>query len=518
MNSPRLISCPAGLRPAFRPLIVVALALTTAVAPLQAQLKDPVRTHQGLLAGRPGKDPAVMVFKGVPFAAPPVGDLRWKAPQPPASWTGVRQADQFGPSPIQTIVEGKIPWTHEFMAHGAISEDCLYLNVWTPAKSPGDKLPVFVWVYGGGYNEGSSMIDVYNGEGLAKKGLVFVNLNYRVGPFGFFAHPELTRESGVNASGNQGVLDVLAALKWVQTNIAAFGGDPGNVTLAGQSAGSGIVHALVTSPLGKGLIHRAILQSGPALGTAAATSTLAAHEASWVAYGETQGAKNLAELRALPWQRINPAAATSVGETVPAAPAPAQTGAAAPAAGGRGGRGGRGGLVIDHYVINAPANDIYAAGQQLDIPMLAGANAQDLGNLGNQSANLQWARNRSATGKAPSYLYYFTRALPGPRSATEGAFHTGEVPYMLNSLGMIPDRPITDQDRKIADMAAQYWANFARTGNPNGAGLPKWESFAENPDKVLEIGDNMGMVVPPAPAPRAGAAPAAPVPGPASAK
>jgi para-nitrobenzyl esterase len=514
MNASCLAPGPAGFRPVIRSLIVAALALAAAGSPLLAQLKDNVRTQQGLVAGQPGKDPAIMVFKGLPFAAPPVGDLRWRAPQPPASWTGVRQADKFGPSPIQTIVEGKVPWTHEFMAHGAISEDCLYLNVWTPAKAPGDRLPVFVWVYGGGYNEGSSMIDVYNGEGLAKKGLVFVNLNYRVGPFGFFAHPELTKESGVNASGNQGALDVLAALKWVQANIAAFGGDPGNVTLAGQSAGSGIVHALVTSPLGKGLFHKAILQSGPALGTAAATSTLAAHEASWMAYGEAQGAKTLAELRALPWQQINPAAATSVGAALPA-PAPAAP--AVPPAAATGGRGGRGGLVIDHYVINAPANDMYAAGQQMDIPMLAGANAQDLGNLGSQAANLQWAKNRSATGKAASYLYYFTRPLPGPRSATEGAFHTGEVPYVLNSLGMIPDRPITDQDRRIADLAAQYWANFARTGNPNAPGLPPWESFSENPDKVMEIGDNMGMITPPAPAARAGATGgAAPAAAPAS--
>ena len=309
MNVATPVPCSVRLRLAPRAVLVATLAFAAASTAL-AQLKDNVRTQQGLVAGRPGTDPSIMVFKGLPFAAPPVGDLRWKAPQPPASWTGVRQADKFGPSPIQTITEGRAPWTHEFMAHGAISEDCLYLNVWTPAKTANDKLPVFVWVYGGGYSEGSSMIDVYNGEGLAKKGLVFVNLNYRVGPFGFFAHPELTKESGVNASGNQGALDAIAALKWVQANIAAFGGDPSNVTLAGQSAGSGIVHTLVTSPLGKGLFHKAILQSGPALGTAGAMATLAAQQASWVAYGEAQGAKTLAELRALPWQQINPAAAT----------------------------------------------------------------------------------------------------------------------------------------------------------------------------------------------------------------
>ena len=516
MNSSYSTHC--SVRPRFIPraltLFLSALLLVTAAVPIRAQLQGPVRTQQGLVAGQPGKDARIIVFKGIPFAAPPVGPLRWKAPQPPASWEGIRQADKFGPSPIQTIVEGRAPWTHEFMTHGAISEDCLYLNVWTPAKTAGDKLPVFVWAYGGGYTEGSGAVDVYNGEGLARKGVVFVNFNYRVGQFGFFAHSELTQESGVHASGNQGVLDALAALKWVQANIAAFGGDPGNVTFAGQSAGSGVVHSLVTSPLGKGLFHKAILQSGPALGTA--TTALAAQETSGAQYGESMGAKSLAELRALLWQRINPAAATSVGASLPA---PAAS-AAAPAAGARSGRGGRGGLVIDRYVINASANEIYAAGQQIDIPMIGGGTAQDLGNFGSGAINLQWAKNRSATGKAPSYVYLFTHALPGPRAAQEGAFHSSEIPYVLDSLGMIPDRPLTDADRKLADIAAQYWVNFAKTGNPNSPGLPTWASTAENPDMVMELGDHMGMIPPPAAPARAGrgagAAPAVPAPPPAA--
>ena len=465
-------------------IVVVGFFAIAPVPALHAQLKDPVRTQQGLVAGVTSADSAITVFKGIPYAAPPVGALRWRAPQPAAAWSGVRAADKFGPSPIQTVVEGRVPWTHEFMTHGSISEDCLYLNVWTPAKTAADKLPVFVWVYGGGYNEGSGAVDVYNGEGLARKGVVFVSFNYRVNRFGFFAHPELTKESGVNASGNQGLLDALAALKWVQANIEAFGGDPGSVTVAGQSAGSGIVHSLVTSPLARGLIHRAILQSGPAIGTA--TTTLAAQEASGTQFAQSMGATSLADLRKLSWQQINPAAAATVGEAAPA------TNPATNAAGGR--RGSRGGLVIDHYAINASANEIYAAGQQLDIPMIGGGTAQDLGNFGSPAVNLQWARNRSAKGKAPSYVYLFTHALPGPRAAQEGAFHSGEIPYVLNSLGMIRDRPFTDTDRKIADITSQYWVNFARTGNPNGSGLPRWDSTADQPEMVMELGENSRMI------------------------
>jgi para-nitrobenzyl esterase len=479
---------------------------------LGAALKEPVRVQEGLLAGVPAIDPSITAFKGIPFAAPPVGNLRWKAPQAAAKWEGIRPADKFGPSPIQrSVVESK-PWTHEFMTHGDLSEDCLYLNVWTPAKAPAEKLPVFVWIYGGGYTEGSGAVDVYNGEGLARKGLVTVTINYRVGAFGFLAHPELTAESGYNASGNYGILDTVAALKWVQANIAAFGGDPGNVTIAGQSAGSGITQVLLLSPLGKGLFHRAILESGPALGVG--TSRLADQEAAGVAFGAARGAHSLAEMRALTSQQIFRA---------PAAPAPAPTPAAAPAAGttaaaaapaARGGRGGvRSGPFIDGYVLTAPAAEIFAAGKHNDVPVIGGGNARDSGALGSMPVTLQWAATRNAMSRTPSYAYYFTHVLPGPDSAKDGAFHTSEVPYALNTLFM-SDRPFTDADHKVAAMMSQYWANFAKTGNPNGPGLPRWLNTAEAGGQVMELGDNMGMIDPPGPA--VPAAPATPAPTPAA--
>lgn len=243
--------------------LLLLLMAGAAAVPLSGATRS-VRTRSGVLDGVPGRNPEVTVFKGIPYAAPPIGELRWKAPEPAASWQDVRHADAFGPNCMQNIVQERKPWTYEFMAHGAVSEDCLYLNVWTTARG-GDRRPVFVYIYGGGFTEGSGSVPVYDGEGLAKKGLVVVTFNYRVGPFGFLAHPELTKESGRNASGNYGLLDQVAALQWIHDNIAAFGGDAGRVTIAGQSAGGMSVLALIASPLAKGLFHRAIDQSGGAI-------------------------------------------------------------------------------------------------------------------------------------------------------------------------------------------------------------------------------------------------------------
>jgi para-nitrobenzyl esterase len=204
---------------------------------LSAAITQPVKVEGGLVSGVPGTDVSIMAFRGIPFAAPPVGDLRWRAPKPVAAWQGVRTADKFSASCIQNVVRERKPWTYEFMTHGAISEDCLYLNVWTAAKSAAEKRPVYVYLYGGGFSEGSAAVPVYDGEGLAKKGLVVVTINYRVGVLGFLAHPELSRESDRQASGNYGLMDQIAALRWVRENIAHFGGDENRVTVAGQSAG-----------------------------------------------------------------------------------------------------------------------------------------------------------------------------------------------------------------------------------------------------------------------------------------
>jgi para-nitrobenzyl esterase len=235
---------------------VMALIVGMAATGAAAQVNTELRTTAGLVQGATGTGTGIRVFKNIPFAAPPVGDLRWQPPRPAASWEGVRQATEFGPRCLQGPIFGDMVFRDQ------PSEDCLYLNVWTPARTASDRLPVMVWIHGGGFQAGSASEPRQDGEALARKGVVLVGINYRLGVFGFLAHPGLTREAGRNASGNYGLLDQVAALRWVQENIAAFGGDPGNVTIFGESAGWFAVSALMASPLAKGLFHRAIGQSG----------------------------------------------------------------------------------------------------------------------------------------------------------------------------------------------------------------------------------------------------------------
>ena len=497
--------------------LLAALAALSAM-PLFA-LNQPVRTRNGQISGVPGKDASITVFKGVPYAAPPTGDLRWRAPKPAAAWQGVRKADQFSASCIQNIVEERKPWTHEFMSHDSVSEDCLYLNIWTAAKSSSEKRPVFVYVHGGGFNEGSGSIAAYDGEGLARKGLVMVTINYRLGVFGFFAHPELTKESDYNASGNQGLLDIVAALQWIHDNIAAFGGDPSRVTLAGQSAGSMAVHDLAASPLAKGLFHRGIAESGGStLGST--PRKLPDAEADGARFAEQRGASSLAALRAMTPQQLTaplPAAANVQGR-------------------GRGAAAGpRGGPIVDGHLLPASVDEIVAQGKQNDIPILTGANADEGGGSPNPTITLEqfqsrgrqrfaeladaflkvypassdqeagianndssrdqqrwsiyaWAQARAKTTHSKIYTYFWAHALPGPDAARYGAFHTSEVPYALNTLYM-SDRPFTDVDRRIADQMSSYWANFAKTGDPNGKGLPRWPAVGDKPQTTMQIGD-----------------------------
>ena len=282
-----------------RCLCLLALLLST--RPLNARL-DVVKVDTGSLSGRAATG-GVTAYLGIPFAAPPVGDLRWRPPQPAAKWEGVRKADTFGTSCMQNQAGSRLPWTEEFMTQGAIGEDCLFLNVWTAAKSANARLPVMFWIYGGGFNEGSSSVAVYDGTELARKGVIVVSMNYRVGPLGFLAHPELTNESEHRSSGNYGLLDQIAALQWVNRNVAAFGGDPSQVTIFGQSAGAISVMHLMRSPLAKGLFVRAIAQSGPGLlgrNALGGGATLTDREAAGAKYIESKGAKTLAEMRALP--------------------------------------------------------------------------------------------------------------------------------------------------------------------------------------------------------------------------
>jgi para-nitrobenzyl esterase len=485
--------------------------LALAAVPVFA-LTQPVKTHYGMVSGVPGKDASITVFKGIPFAAPPVGNLRWQAPKPPASWQGERKAAAFSKSCIQNITgerEGQ-PWTKEFMASGPLSEDCLYLNIWTPAKSANEKRPVFVYIYGGGFFEGSTAIPIYDGEGLAKKGVVMVTFNYRLGVLGFFSHPELTKESDHNASGNQGLLDGVAALQWIHDNIAAFGGDPSNVTIAGQSAGAAAVHNLVASPIAKGLFHRAIAESGSSLG--GNVTKLADAEANGVKFAQQKSAKSLAELRALTPEQL----------TAQPAGAPA---------------GPRFGPIVDGYLLPAPIDDIVAQGKQNDVPILTGATADEggaspnpvitvvafqarakqrfgdqadaflklypastdaeAGQANNDSSRDQqrmslyaWAQARTKTSKAKVYTYFWTHPMPGPNAGKFGAFHSSEVPYALNTLYM-SDRPFIANDYRIEDQISSYWVNFAKTGDPNGRGLPQWPSAVTGkPDTTMDIGDH----------------------------
>jgi para-nitrobenzyl esterase len=504
------------------------LFLVLVATPLSGAFKQPVRTDGGLVAGTPGKDPSVLVFKGIPFAAPPVGDMRWKAPAPPSPWKGIRKAESFGPSCIQTTVQERKPWTYEFMTHNEISEDCLSLNVWTAAKSAREKRPVYVYIYGGGFSEGSGAVPVYDGEGLARKGIVVVTFNYRLGVLGFLAHPELTKESPNHASGNYGLLDQIAALRWVQNNIKAFGGDPACVTIGGQSAGGMSVHSMIASPLAKGLFHRAIVESGGStlgggpisLGSRGLEDT----EADGRTFAESKGAKNLAELRAMSWQKliepVKNTAAAGISNGMPMF---------------------RFSPIVDNYCLPASVQQVVAQGKQNDVPVLTGQNVGELGGLmgppqqatvdsfvkqarlqygdmadefmklypastdaAAESARAQssrdqaivsmyfWARERAKTSKTKAFIYLWDHALPGPDAERYGAFHTGEVPYVMDTLYM-SDRPFTDTDKKIAAMMSSYWVNFMATGDPNGRGLSVWPAAGAKAE-VMELGDKNGPV------------------------
>jgi para-nitrobenzyl esterase len=486
-----------------------------------AQIADTVSLQSGRVVGVAGSDPGVMVYKGIPYAAPPIGQLRWRPPQPPHRWDRVRLAEFFGPGCVQDLARSRPPWTEEFMHQGGISEDCLYLNVWTAAATDAAHSPVLVYIHGGGFSEGSGSVAVYDGEALAKKGVVVVTINYRLGIIGFLAYPELTAESAHGASGNYGLLDQVAALQWVRRNIAGFGGDPDNVTIAGQSAGAISVYLLTASPLAAGLFHRAIVESGPgglaAFGLSSSRALappLSEAESGGAAVANALGASTLRELRAMSVDSLT---------ATPAGGSPAM----------------RFGPVIDGYFLPEDPATTYARGEQNDVPMLAGFNADegsafpgygqatreqfrdaatqrygaaadtflalypagtdaDAGNA--QKASLRdfaavalerLAAERARTARTDAYLYYFGRGIPWPEHPEFGAFHTAEVPYVFDNLGQL-DRPWGEVDRQLADVASSYWANFAARGNPNGAGLPAWPAYGVAPRDLMELGKNIG--------------------------
>jgi para-nitrobenzyl esterase len=502
------------------PAFACLIAFATPHAPASAQMTA-TQVQQGALSGV--RENAVEAFLGIPFAAPPVGDLRWKPPQPAAAWQGVRKADTMPAGCQQSVGPGGFgPWTHEYVVGGPVSEDCLYLNVWTPAARAGQKLPVLVWIYGGGFSSGSNSVPIYDGAKLAAKGIVVVGINYRVGLYGFVAHPELTAESPAHASGNYGLMDQIAALKWIKANVAAFGGDPDKVTIAGQSAGAMSVHDLIASPLAKGLFSQAIAQSGS--GTGVAVPDRAVGERAGMALMQAAGVSSLAELR-----RLTPAQLEAAQRKM-----------------GPGGGGLGFAPIVDGLVI---PNASYVGADTNDTPILTGMTSQEMQGLNPSfgkatpetvskqiadsygplaarfaalypvtdaaSANAalgaiardrglasmaMWAADRQKTSRHPIYAYLWTHAEPGPEAARYGAFHSSEIPYVFDTLDASPERPFTDLDRKLAAEMGGYWVNFVKTGNPNGAGLANWPQYRPQDRQIVEIGGTTTTraVLPPA--------------------
>jgi para-nitrobenzyl esterase len=496
---------------AIRVIAAVAVVIF-GVGSFDAQVQVQARTEAGLVAGTNSADGKVVTFKGIPFAAPPVGELRWKEPQPVTPWEGVRKATEFGTRCMQAPIYADMV----FRDPGP-SEDCLYLNVWTPGVSAKTKRPVMVWIYGGGFQAGASSEPRQDGEYLAHKGVVIVSMNYRLGLFGFFSHPGLTAESAHRASGNYGLMDQAAALKWVHENIAEFGGDPNNVTIFGESAGSFAVSALMASPLSKGLIHAAIGESGAFFGRTLSAKPLAESERRDAVFVESLGMKSVGQLRGVSAEKILEAA-------------------------GSGKDTYRFGPNIDGYFMPATAYDIYAKGEQAHVPLMAGWN-RDEGSyqrfFGSEHVNKEnyeakirqlfgeaapealklfpggsdeevkrsaalldtadfialgtwkWLEMHLQTGESTVYRYEFDHAPP----ASEGhgaeaglAYHSAEIEYVFGTLDWkkISWRP---EDYKLSEQMGAYWTNFAKTGNPNGAGLGVWPMYIRKSGyQVMHLG------------------------------
>jgi para-nitrobenzyl esterase len=493
-------------RKVFPVLTVLVISLFTACSNRSLQ----VSVKEGILSGVSGNDSSIRVFKGVPYAAPPVGDLRWRPPAPPKPWKGVRSADTFSPACPQNLERVHLPWTEEFMHQGEAGEDCLYLNIWTGAKPEDEKRPVMVYIYGGGFSSGSNAVAVYDGEALAKKGVVAVGINYRVGPLGFLAHPELTKESDHRASGNYGLLDQASALWWIRNNIAAFGGDPDRVTIFGQSAGAMSVALLMQSPLAEGLFTRAIIQSGPGLFPSDFLNggSLETAEQAGLQFANSKGAASLADLRAMP-----PGALLDGSSEIRFGPiqdnwflpanyqstdqAPVMNGFTADDMGAGGSFEPPAEATIQVYQKEAlqrygdRANaflSLYPASSDAMVPTLRKESGRDRARV----SLYLWA-SEHATASKQVYTYYFDRAIPWPEHPEFGAFHSGELPYVFNNLHLL-NRPWEAIDHTIADMMSSYWTNYARTGDPNGAELRAWPPFNATEATTMQLGARMGPV------------------------
>ena len=476
----------------------------------QASMGFPVRVEvaQGTLEGRYSTQTGVQTYFGIPFAAPPVGDLRWQPPQSPENWEGVRMATEFGPRAIQQYVYDDM----RFRSPG-VSEDCLYLNVWTPARRGTTDLPVLFYIHGGGNTSGSGDELRYDGERLAESGIVVVTVNYRLGVFSFFAHPELSAEQGGH-SGNYGILDQVMALQWVRDNIAAFGGDADRITIAGESAGSIDVSVLMTSPLSRNLLAGAVGQSGAAIAPTFPPVPLAEAEAGGTQFAEQMGVSSLAALRQAPTSAIYETAVLGTDYRY------------------------RGGLVIDDYLLPQSPAAILAAGEQAQVPLLLGWTSaesawapapesaasfeeqvrQQFGERADELLTLypsdsddlhrtavdlasdnwivystwKWAQLHRSTSEQPVYRYRFDRVRPPLRGQTRdtepiGAGHASDIEYFMNTLDKSDAYAWDQSDRKTAATISAYLVNFVKSGDPNGGQLPEWKPMTEEAPNVMHL-------------------------------
>ena len=474
-------------------VVLAALSVQAAYAEIST-----ARVTGGKVSGT--ADNGITIFKGIPFAAPPVGPLRWKAPAPVKPWSGVKHADAFAHACMQPA--------HSQGNTAPVSEDCLYLNVWTPAKSAGEKLPVIVWIHGGGYVGGSTSIGMYDGSGYARKGVVLVSVAYRLGPFGYLAHADLSRESG-HGSGAYGMLDLVAGLNWVQKNVAAFGGDPRNVTIFGHSAGSGAVNILAVSPLSKGRFERVIAMSGASftplqttneIGSGMTVPSLTLAEQNGATFLSRLGVKSIAEARSLSADAVQ--AATGGGLAFRP--------------------------VADGYLLPADPYTLFQQGKFNDTPLLLGHTsdetlvfggpksltsaefeAQTRQQFGDQADAVlaayphatdaealsasrhvrndtqfgwnmwTWAREQSKLGKGKVFSYYYDNHAP----QAEGSGHGSDLAFHFGTLGTrgTPKK----EDLALSDVISSYDVNFAKTGDPNGPGLPQWPAFTEQNEQVM---------------------------------
>jgi para-nitrobenzyl esterase len=503
--------------------LLTSLTMSSASADGTSSDSPTVQTSNGFVEGALEDD--LRVFKGIPFAQPPVGKLRWREPQPPKNWRGKRQAKKFAAKCMQRALFSDMV----FRSNG-MSEDCLYLNVWAPATGASERLPVLVYFYGGGFRAGDGSEPRYDGANMARKGIVALTVNYRLDVFGMLAHPELTKESPHRASGNYTLLDQHAALKWVQQNIAAFGGDPKRVTIAGESAGSAAVSAQMASPLSRDLIAGAIGESGAMVASRRGSTTLAEAEQNGLKYAEGLGATSLKQLRAMPAEKLIELAGR---EDLPPLD-----------------------MIVDGHFFPKPPGEIFAAGEQAAVPLLAGSNSEEgsweqllagkeptpenylarikelYGERAEEIASFypassadqvkqsarelasdrflgystwKWVDLHGQTSDRPVYYYFYAHPRPITRAqaareqpvvAPTGAVHSAEIEYAMGNLATNEVFAWTEDDYKVSRVMQEYFANFIKTGDPNGADLPKWMPYngdTLSPRMILDANPRLGL-------------------------